>query len=369
MWERCIESEQCCSTETSWTSREDEELCSFHPPRLSIISYMRTSLTSTRTEILTWHFSAWFFQRDKQTPEGLRLCCCVCCLPRPADDPSIQPRSRPTNQWHWGKTDWRATNCWSKFPPSTPQMTSILGSARSNESRRDEHSSRTTSTNKQAHWHCGCRTHRHTHTHTGSSPFMVVVHKGRHGADLDGVRVIGWIFKQAVVRVEQLSGHQEEKLSGGSTVVQPAIIIIIHRDVSRTSESVTLVRLQLLCNHTKHLKERYKHIYTGFCCRDESKWNLELQQRYTQTIICIVYFQQKKDTRLYNYLITKDMLSVILPSIKTANHLCNGHVCLLIFFHRSSSPPTCSSCSFTRRLWIYGDVIRRVRNCTFWSLR
>lgn len=55
-----------------------------------------------------------------------------------------------------------------------------------------------------------------------SSPFMVVVHKGRHGADLDGVRVVGRVFKQAVVRVEQLSGHQEEKLSGGATVVQPA---------------------------------------------------------------------------------------------------------------------------------------------------
>ena len=53
-------------------------------------------------------------------------------------------------------------------------------------------------------------------------PFMVVVYEGRHGADLDGVRVIGWIFKQAVVRVEELSGDEEEKLSGGSAVVQPA---------------------------------------------------------------------------------------------------------------------------------------------------
>lgn len=57
---------------------------------------------------------------------------------------------------------------------------------------------------------------------TESSPFMVVVHEGRHGADLDGVRVVGWVFKEAIVWVEQLSGHEEEKLSGGSTVVQPA---------------------------------------------------------------------------------------------------------------------------------------------------
>lgn len=53
---------------------------------------------------------------------------------------------------------------------------------------------------------------------------MVVVHEGRHGADLDRVRVVGRVLEQAVVRVEQLSGHQEEKLSGGSAVVQPAAV-------------------------------------------------------------------------------------------------------------------------------------------------
>lgn len=55
-----------------------------------------------------------------------------------------------------------------------------------------------------------------------SSPFMVVVHKGRHGAYLDSVSVIGRVFKQAIVRVEELSGYQEEELSGGSAVVQTA---------------------------------------------------------------------------------------------------------------------------------------------------
>lgn len=42
---------------------------------------------------------------------------------------------------------------------------------------------------------------------TERSPFMVVVHEGGHGADLDGVRVVGRVLKEAVVRVEQLSGH------------------------------------------------------------------------------------------------------------------------------------------------------------------
>lgn len=51
---------------------------------------------------------------------------------------------------------------------------------------------------------------------------MVVVHEGGHGADLDGVRVVGRVLKEAVVRVEQLSGHQEEELSWGPAVVQPA---------------------------------------------------------------------------------------------------------------------------------------------------
>lgn len=96
------------------------------------------------------------------------------------------------------KRSWlRDSNCWCPFPHS---LINQLFWERSR-AKRDEPSQREL---------------------RSSSPFMVVVHKGRHGADLDRVRVVGWVFKQAVVRVEQLSGHQEEKLSGGSTVVQPA---------------------------------------------------------------------------------------------------------------------------------------------------
>lgn len=54
------------------------------------------------------------------------------------------------------------------------------------------------------------------------SPFMVIVHEGGHGADLDRVGVIGRVLKQTIIRVEQLPGDQEEELSGRPAVVQPA---------------------------------------------------------------------------------------------------------------------------------------------------
>lgn len=42
---------------------------------------------------------------------------------------------------------------------------------------------------QQAQAQAGCR--RSEEAGAGPSPFVVVVHKGRHGADLDGVRVVG----------------------------------------------------------------------------------------------------------------------------------------------------------------------------------
>lgn len=50
---------------------------------------------------------------------------------------------------------------------------------------------------------------------------MVVIHKGRHGADLNGVGVISRVLKQPVVWIKQLTGHQEEELSRRAAVVQP----------------------------------------------------------------------------------------------------------------------------------------------------
>lgn len=103
------------------------------------------------------------------------------------------------------KTDLWPVDSWSKFPHSSAQIASIMGSAFRADKTPYRHHRSSHGTNKQ----------------TESSPFVMVVYKGGHGADLDSVRVVGWIFKQPVVRVEQLSGHQEEKLSGGPAVVQP----------------------------------------------------------------------------------------------------------------------------------------------------
>ena len=58
--------------------------------------------------------------------------------------------------------------------------------------------------------------------HVKLLPFVRVFHKGWHGTDLYGVGVIGWVLKQAVVRVEQFPRNQEEKLTGRPTVVKSA---------------------------------------------------------------------------------------------------------------------------------------------------
>lgn len=72
---------------------------------------------------------------------------------------------------------------------------------------------------------------------------MVVVHEGGHGADLDGVRVVGRVLKEAVVRVEQLSGHQEEELSGGPAVVQPADDTHTHTSSCCSASDFTTVKV------------------------------------------------------------------------------------------------------------------------------
>ena len=55
-----------------------------------------------------------------------------------------------------------------------------------------------------------------------SSPFVGVFNKHGDGADLDGVRIVGRVLKQTVVRVEQFPWEQEEELTRRSTVVQTA---------------------------------------------------------------------------------------------------------------------------------------------------
>lgn len=52
-------------------------------------------------------------------------------------------------------------------------------------------------------------------------PFQVIFNKGRHGADLYSVSVVGGILKQPVIGIEELLRQKEEEFSGGAAVVQP----------------------------------------------------------------------------------------------------------------------------------------------------
>lgn len=52
-------------------------------------------------------------------------------------------------------------------------------------------------------------------------PFQVIFNKGRHGADLYSVSVVGWILKQPIIGIEELLRQKEKEFSGGATVVQP----------------------------------------------------------------------------------------------------------------------------------------------------
>lgn len=113
----------------------------------------------------------------------------------------IQPCIRPTNRCQWGTTDKWPIQISTQHPAN--DFYSGIGT-------------------ELTTWTLYCHFQKTDGKRTVDLPFMVVVYEGRHGADLDGVRVIGWILKQAVVRVEELSGDEEEKLSGGSAVVQPA---------------------------------------------------------------------------------------------------------------------------------------------------
>lgn len=62
----------------------------------------------------------------------------------------------------------------------------------------------------------------HCELQIGFLPLVMIVHEGRHGANLDRVGVISRVLKQTIIRVEQLPGNQEEELSGRPAVVQPA---------------------------------------------------------------------------------------------------------------------------------------------------
>ena len=54
----------------------------------------------------------------------------------------------------------------------------------------------------------------------------MVLKEGGGGADLNGVRVIGRVLKQAVVRVEDLAREKKEKFSTWATIVQPVCLCV-----------------------------------------------------------------------------------------------------------------------------------------------
>ena len=53
------------------------------------------------------------------------------------------------------------------------------------------------------------------------SPFMSILHEGRHWANLNSVGVIGRIFKQAIIWIEKLPWKKEEEFTRRTTIIQP----------------------------------------------------------------------------------------------------------------------------------------------------
>lgn len=80
------------------------------------------------------------------------------------------------------------------------------------------------------------------HPAAEAEPLMLVVDEGGHRGDLHGVRVVGRVLEQAVVRVEQLTRQQEEELTGRPTVVQPAKQ---HTNVNEICSSMNMAQISL----------------------------------------------------------------------------------------------------------------------------
>lgn len=76
---------------------------------------------------------------------------------------------------------------------------------------------------------------------------MVIVNKGGDGRDLYSVGVVGRVFKQAVVWVEQFPGEQEEELSGRTTIVEALLSV---------ERNVQLWLLQVLLGRSHDFVER-----------------------------------------------------------------------------------------------------------------
>lgn len=139
-------SAEICSTETNWTSRRDEEQCSLPPT--SHFKYASLSYLSWELERLSLQEHKYWYSvlcvplvcPSKQTNPWrlvdtsaifcIQVLLFSCLVVWPSIHQSIHPSIHPITVTE-AKIDWWATNCWSKFPNSIQQITSILGSAHS----------------------------------------------------------------------------------------------------------------------------------------------------------------------------------------------------------------------------------------------
>jgi len=70
------------------------------------------------------------------------------------------------------------------------------------------------------------------HPAAEAEPVVAVVHERRQRRHLHRIRVVGRVLEQAVVRVEQFAGEQEEELARGSAVVQALLRVPQHGEAA-----------------------------------------------------------------------------------------------------------------------------------------
>lgn len=75
----------------------------------------------------------------------------------------------------------------------------------------------------------------------------MVFHKCRHGTDLHRVSIICRIFKESVVRVEELLRQKEEELSRRTTVIQAAKEAEARESIMNRTQGLTSIWV-LVCS-------------------------------------------------------------------------------------------------------------------------
>ena len=77
-----------------------------------------------------------------------------------------------------------------------------------------------------------------------TEPVEMVLDEGGGWADLHRVRVVGRVFEQAIVWVEDLSRQEKEELPRRTTIVQTAC------SVMKGEREVMHIHIQIKCTHT-----------------------------------------------------------------------------------------------------------------------